>query len=265
MDVKKKILTIYNWGFLSKDKVDANQKKIREVEWDAVKPYIPTGSSFLDVGCGAGYAMKKATEELKCDAFGIDPQPGGHGVGRYSELDKTLKIIQGVSGKIPFEDKTFDVVYSSHVLEHVRDEQKSLQEMNRVLKNNGVLIIGMPTATMARINNLSQILFTTHQRVFNVLFEWIPFITTGKTSFINMLIPESHSSPRAKTIFYDMRHYRIKSWRKTVEKNFKIDQVLTPALYPFPEYRQMFKMKKNARLSSSVFFVCRKKSLLISY
>lgn len=259
MGFKSVLLKIYNWGFLSKDRVDANQKKIREVEWDAVKPYIPVGSSFLDVGCGAGYAMRKATDELNCKSVGIDPQPGGHGVGRYSELDKSLNIIQGISEKIPFGDSEFDVVYSSHVLEHVNDEQKSLQEMGRVMKNDGVLIIGMPTATMARINNLSQILFTSHQRLFNVLFGWIPFITTGKTSFVNMLIPESHSSPRAKTIFYDMRHYRIKSWRKTVEQNFKIDQVLMPALYPYPEYRQLFKMKKNARLSSSVFFVCRKK------
>lgn len=259
MDVKKKILTIYNWGFLSKDKVDENQRRIREVEWDAVKPYIPTGSSFLDVGCGAGYAMRKATDELKCDAFGIDPQPGGHGVGRYSELDKTLKIIQGVSEKIPFEDKTFDVVYSSHVLEHVNDEHKSLQEMKRVLKDDGVLIIGMPTAFMAHVNNISQLIFTTHQRVFNVLLGWVPIIRTGNTAFINMFVPVSHSCPRAKTVLYDMFHYRIKTWKRIVEQEFIIQQVLLPASYPYPEYRQLFGMRKNSRMSSSVFFVCIKK------
>lgn len=259
MGIKSVLLKIYNWGFLSKDKVDANQKRIREVEWEAVRPYIPENSKFLDVGCGAGYSMKMACEDLHCQCTGIDPMPGGHGVGRYASLDESLDIVQGVSENIPFEDGSFDVVYSSHVLEHVGDESKALQEMKRVLRDDGVLIIGMPTAYMAHINNISQIIFTSHQRFFNVLFGWIPFITTGKTHFVNMFVPVSHSYPRAKTIFYDMRHYRIKKWQQTVETEFLVEQVLRPARYPYPEYRQLFGMKRNARQTSSVFFVCRKK------
>ena len=259
MSVKSILLKIYNWGFLPKDKVDENQRKIREVEWDAVMPYIPPKSKFLDVGCGAGYSMKKACGELECECYGIDPMPGGHGVGRYSELDCSLRILQGVSEKIPFGDKSFDVVYSSHVLEHVDDEHKSLQEMKRVLKDDGVLIIGMPTAFMAHVNNLSQLVFTTHQRVFNVLFGWVPTIKTGDTAFINMFVPVSHSYPRAKTVLYDMFHYRIKTWKRIVEQEFIIQQALLPASYPYPEYRQLFGMRKNGRMSSSVFFVCIKK------
>ena len=45
---------------------------------------------------------------------------------------------------IPFQDETFDAVYSSHVLEHVSDEMKTIQEMFRVLKINGFLIIVVP-------------------------------------------------------------------------------------------------------------------------
>lgn len=253
------LLKIYNWGFLPKDKVDSNQKKIREVEWEAVKQYIPLKSKFLDVGCGAGYSMKKASGELGCECFGIDPMPGGHGVGRYSELDSSLNIVHGMSEQIPFDSNSFDVVYSSHVMEHVYDEQKSLQEMKRVLKDDGILIIGMPTAFMAHVNNISQIIFTSHQRIFNVIFGWVPFIITGKTRFVNMFVPESHSYPRAKTIFYDMHHYKIKNWQQTVECEFVVEHVLRPAKYPYPEYRQLFRMKKNARQTSSVFFVCKKK------
>ena len=150
-------------------------------------------------------------------------------------------------------------MYSSHVLEHVDDERKSLQEMRRVLKDDGVLIIGMPTAFMAHVNNLSQLIFTTHQRIFNVLFGWMPFISTGKTPFINMFVPMSHSYPRAKTVFYDMLHYRIKTWERIVEQEFIIEQVLLPAFYSYPEYKQLFRMRKNVRMSSSVFFVCKKK------
>lgn len=259
MTFKDKILWLYNWGYLFHEKTDKNQKKIREVEWNAIAPYIPKESCLIDVGCGAGYSMEKALKERNCDCCGIDPCPGQHGVGRYEELNNSLNIKQGYAESIPYEDKSFDVVYSSHVLEHVDSEEKALLEMKRVLRDNGVLIIGMPTATMALINCVTQILFTTHQRIFNVVFKNVSSITTGNTAFINMLIPCSHSEVRAKTIFYDLRHYRIKNWEKTISKYFNIKEIILPALYPYPEYRQIFSMKKLSNFSSSVFFVCKKK------
>jgi ubiquinone/menaquinone biosynthesis C-methylase UbiE len=254
--MKRFLLKIYNFAYLSKEKTDANQEKIRNVEWNAIKKYIPVNARFLDVGCGAGYAMQKAIDELKCESYGVDPDPGAHGVGRYNNVNSQLNIIQAFSEKIPFPDNHFDIVYSSHVLEHVNDENQSLKEMKRVLKPNGTLIIGMPTATMAWIGLLSSWLFTTHQRFFNVIFKPFPFIKTGKTAFINLFIPESHSSNRAKTKLYDLKYYKINNWRKIVSTHLKIKKEIKPALYPYPEFIQLFRMKINHRLSSSVFFIC---------
>jgi ubiquinone/menaquinone biosynthesis C-methylase UbiE len=45
-----------------------------------------------------------------------------------------LNILKATAENIPFKDESFDVVYSSHVLEHVTDEVKSLEEMKKVLK-----------------------------------------------------------------------------------------------------------------------------------
>ena len=259
MSLKSILLRIYNFGYLSKESTDENQRRIREVEWSAIKPYIPEGSRFLDVGCGAGYSMRRAMEDKKCECYGIDPMPGTHGVGRYSEINGKLDIRKGVSEAIAFPDASFDIVYSSHVLEHVDDEMKSLQEMNRVLRDSGIVILGMPTATMAWINCLTQVLFTTHQRMFNVLFGWVPFINTGKTPIINLLLPSSHSENRAKTVLYDLSHYKVNNWKKIVSRVFCIEKVLLPAIYPYPEYRQLFQMKTNRKQSSSVFFICKKK------
>lgn len=260
MRVKNTLLKLYYFASLSKEKTDFNQKIIRDVEWDAIKQNIPLNSKFLDVGCGAGYAMRKAQQEFNCDCHGIDPEPGAHGVGRFNENSKSgLNIVQGFSEQLPYSDQSFQVVYSSHVLEHVNDESKSLAEMKRVLTNDGKLIIGMPTADMAWVNLWTEVLFTTHQRVFNVIFQFLPYIKTGKTSLVNAIIPCSHSTPRAKTIFYDLEHYKIENWKKTVEEYFKIDETILPAFYPYPQYWQLFKMKKNYKKSSSVFFICSKK------
>jgi len=59
MGLKNSLIKIYNWPFLSKEETNTNQKKIRDIEWDAIATFIKKGD-FLDVGCGAGYAMKKA-------------------------------------------------------------------------------------------------------------------------------------------------------------------------------------------------------------
>ena len=48
---------------------------------------------------------------------------------------------------IPFEDHSFDCIISNHVLEHVEDEDKAVQEIMRVLKKNGSWIFSFPICT----------------------------------------------------------------------------------------------------------------------
>ena len=255
--MKKKLLEIYTYPILSKEIANHYQKTARDIEWNGVKEFINKGK-FLDVGCGAGYSMQKAQEELNCEVFGIDPDPFGHGVGRReSNFEIDIENIKtAFSENIPFEDSSFDTVYSSHVLEHVNSEIDSLKEMKRVLKDDGVLIIGMPTASMAYVNWFTQLLFTTHIKIVSVLFG--RFINTGKYRWWEIFVPVSHSFSN-KSLLYDVKHYKVKNWKSIISKEFKIQQTILPALYPFPEYRQFFKLRKSSKFSSSVFFICKKK------
>ncbi len=45
---------------------------------------------------------------------------------------------------IGYPDETFDVIYCSHVLEHVADDRKAMAEFRRVLKNDGWAILNVP-------------------------------------------------------------------------------------------------------------------------
>jgi SAM-dependent methyltransferase len=45
---------------------------------------------------------------------------------------------------IKFEDNYFDVVLGNHVLEHVRDDNKAMREIYRVLKKSGYAILQVP-------------------------------------------------------------------------------------------------------------------------
>jgi len=258
MGLKSTLLRIYNFGYVSKETQNHYQKKVRDTEWDAIASYIQKGK-FLDVGCGAGYSMQKAKDMGGIEVYGIDPNPKGHGVGREgSGFNINVdNIIQATAESIPFENIFFDTVYSSHVLEHVQDEQQSLNEMKRVLKDDGVLIIGMPTAAMASLNMINQYAFTTHQKFVNFFLS--PFIKTGRVKFWQLFVPISHTSFN-KTIFYDLKHYRIKNWERIVSQQFEVIETVTPAFYPYPDMLQYFKLKKNSHFSSSVFFVCKKKT-----
>lgn len=255
--MKKFLLKLYYYPLLSPERTNVHQKNARDCEWKAIEPHIKK-KIFLDVGCGAGYSMYKA-QQIGCEVFGIDPDPHGHGVGRRnSEYTVPIEnITQGFSENLPYNNQTFDTVYSSHVLEHVTNIQKSLQEMKRVCKPDGVIIIGVPTATMAWINWFTQLIFTTHHKIVNVLF--CKFINTGKTFLWEIFVPRSHSYPNKQTVISDITEYSTKTWKKHIEKEFTIQTIIQPCLYPYPEYRQFFTLRKNKRYSSSIFFICKQK------
>lgn len=243
----------------SKEKVEKHQQIIRDVEWEKIANHIPKNSKFLDLGCGAGYSLMRASQDLNCQVEGIDADPGAHGVGRFIKgMVKTVPIKQGFAEDLPYAKESFDVVYSSHVLEHVNSESKSLKEMKRVLKDDGTLIIGMPTASMAILNYFSQLIFTTHIKI----YEFCRNLFSKKCikNLIKIFRIRSHSYPRANTIWYDLIHYRINNWKKTVAKEFEIKRVVKPNFYPYPDYPQFFKPHKNYFFSSSVFFICKKKN-----
>lgn len=253
--IKSKILKLYYWPCNSPQETNRLQKIIRDTEWAAISSEIKKGN-FLDVGCGAGYSLLLAQKEGN-KVFGVDPSPGSHGVGRQgSDYDiKDLSIQQGFAENLPFPDGYFDTVYSSHVLEHVNDTTQTLHEMSRVLHPEGILIIGVPTSDMAKLNLLTSLLFTTHFRWVNFFLS--PFINTAKTHFFELFLPRSHSR-EGKSVLYDIKNYRVDVWQALIAETFRIHKVILPAYYPYPEFLQMFGLKRNHRKSSSVFFVCSK-------
>jgi SAM-dependent methyltransferase len=48
---------------------------------------------------------------------------------------------------IQYPDETFDVIYCSHVLEHVNDDRKAMRELHRVLRTGGWAILQVPIPT----------------------------------------------------------------------------------------------------------------------
>ena len=94
---------------------------------------VREGSSVLDVGCGEqpfrGRIEARGGTYLGCDIS----QTAGKSVG-----------VIGTITRLPFADRSFDVVLSSEVLEHVENPDGAFGEMLRVLKEGGYLIVTTP-------------------------------------------------------------------------------------------------------------------------
>lgn len=89
----------------------------------------------MDFGCGS-----KPYENLfTVDSYtGVDVEQSGHN-HRHSKIDV---FYNGAS--LPFENETFDSVFSSEVLEHLFQPDTLLKEINRVLKPGGKLLLTAP-------------------------------------------------------------------------------------------------------------------------
>ena len=61
-----------------------------------------------------------------------------------SDLDSPLADVKADICNLPFESKQFDIIFCNHVLEHIADDKKAMQELYRVLKPGGWGIFQVP-------------------------------------------------------------------------------------------------------------------------
>lgn len=61
-----------------------------------------------------------------------------------SDLESPIADVKADICDLPFEDNSFDIVFCNHVLEHIPDDTKAMQELYRVLKTGGMGIFQIP-------------------------------------------------------------------------------------------------------------------------
>jgi predicted SAM-dependent methyltransferase len=61
-----------------------------------------------------------------------------------TDLESPLADVKADICDLPFQDNEFDVIFCNHVLEHIPDDTKAMQELFRVLKPNGMAILQIP-------------------------------------------------------------------------------------------------------------------------
>jgi ubiquinone/menaquinone biosynthesis C-methylase UbiE len=100
---------------------------------------IPKNARILEVGCGSGRFLEFLEWNGYTKLYGIDTS--SNMISITSQKTNNVRLQVGNAYKIPFETGKFDFVFSVHVLMHIDNPKKMLNEMKRVTKKDGYLMI----------------------------------------------------------------------------------------------------------------------------
>lgn len=119
---------------------DEHEKYWDSFEKNHLKNYFKEaqGKKVLDAGAGTGRISLKLHEAgARVTAIDISPEM----LEQLHHKNKDIKTIEGDIENMPFEDETFDMVFSSLTLVHLKKIIPFLDECYRVLKDEGKLIL----------------------------------------------------------------------------------------------------------------------------
>jgi ubiquinone/menaquinone biosynthesis C-methylase UbiE len=103
---------------------------------------LVAGKRVLDAGCGVGWGSKLLLEAGAASVVGLDI--ADEAIEDARRRAPECEFVQGDLQDLPLDDAEFDVVVCFEALEHVADTSKALDELVRVLRTGGVLLVSSP-------------------------------------------------------------------------------------------------------------------------
>ena len=112
---------------------------------DVIDQYVYKNKLLLEFGCGTGFlAHLVYTKGYEVIGVDISERFINHAIETYNDIDSNLKFQPVDFGQLPFEDHSFDCIYTCATLEHCYGIDKILFDFDRLLKPGGFLVLYTP-------------------------------------------------------------------------------------------------------------------------
>lgn len=199
----------------------------------AIYPHL----RILEIGCGDGFQSSLLRKY------------SNYVVSTDLTTERTLNLdIICDAEYLPFKNGSFDIIYSSNVLEHIRDRDKGLSEMKHVLSDDGFIIIMVPTSVWKVLSLLvyypvmgGYVIKLVKKKLMNKNDSKISgkskidISTRGPWDYLKFLLPGVHGEYQSNV--EEFNAFRISSWKRLLRANgLEIIKTKKTLLYSPPEF-----------------------------
>jgi SAM-dependent methyltransferase len=116
------------------------EKLLGNMRFNKIINQVPQDATVLDAGCGYHGTLLKRLEPKISQGIGVDIS-----VNQQVKNHKLNLIQHDLNQTLPLANDQFDVVISLANLEHLENSRGAFQEMHRVMKPGGFLLLTTPT------------------------------------------------------------------------------------------------------------------------
>jgi 2-polyprenyl-3-methyl-5-hydroxy-6-metoxy-1,4-benzoquinol methylase len=113
------------------------------------REHVTAGQRVLDLGCGSG-EFTSSLAAAGAQVIGAEVAETAILAAQRLHPDGDFRLVP-FDGELPFDDDAFELVWASEVIEHVADTHLWLNEVRRVLRPGGRLLITTPSHGRLRL------------------------------------------------------------------------------------------------------------------
>lgn len=125
--------------------------------YPALKHLLTPQTTLLDFGCGSGQFLQEVGDQV-AHATGVDLDEGLIANATRTNRFANVSYLQADARRgLPFPDRSFDVIVALGVLEHVGPEEPFVREFLRLLRDDGRLVIDVPSTGPFRMFDIGNI------------------------------------------------------------------------------------------------------------
>jgi ubiquinone/menaquinone biosynthesis C-methylase UbiE len=218
----------------------------------------------LDSGSGSGYGTYYLATQGAKKVIGIDKSEEATAYSRSKHICTNLEFTTCDVTAIKYPDEFFDVVTSFQVIEHLKEPEKLLAEVKRVLKKSGTALIATPNKRISSPNTLRpgnpfheiEFFFDDFRRLVGKYFDNVEIFGVNQSAKMEQLTKQREQSLYVRLEKLSQRIRVIEVAKNIVPKCLR--RSLAPADVKSADQSDFYVAESNPEVSLDFLAVCKK-------